>query len=75
MKCSIEKIANEWIEGMKEIYEKSYLLTHFMGPNLNTFINDTLNFKFSPLIKQIIDLDEHEFAKQLDSLRYIGLNH
>lgn len=29
-----------------------------MGPRLNAFINDTLNFKFSPLIKQIIDLDE-----------------
>ncbi len=43
---------------MKDMYEKSYLLTHFMGPKLNAFINDTLSFKFSPLIKQIVDLNE-----------------
>jgi len=43
---------------MKLMYEESYLLTHFMGPKLNVFINDTLRYTFSPLIKEIIDIDE-----------------
>ncbi len=59
---------------MKEMYEKSYLLTHFMGPKLNAFINDTLEFKFSPLIKQIVDLNEAEFGQRMDGLKFIDAN-
>lgn len=41
-----------------------------MGPKLNAFINDTLEFRFSPLIKRIVDLDEVEFGKRMDSLKF-----
>lgn len=74
MKTEIEILSRDWIQGMKDIYEKSYLLTHFMGPKLNAFINDTLEFRFSPLIKRIVDLDEVEFGKRMDSLKFINAN-
>lgn len=59
---------------MKDMYEKSYLLTHFMGPKLNAFINDTLSFKFSPLIKQIVDLNEVQFGQKMDGFKFVGLD-
>jgi len=32
------KTADIWIKGIKALYSKSYLLTHFIGSELNKFI-------------------------------------
>jgi hypothetical protein len=69
----LKVLFKSWIDGIKEIYQQSYVLTHFIGPELSKFINYCLNCEYHPSLERIIGLSKNTFDKEIGDENFMDL--
>jgi len=64
----IKNESENWKNEMEKIYEESYLLTHFLGPELNNFADQTLKKNYNPSLEWIVGLNSKDFKENFETL-------
>lgn len=51
----------KWITGIKKLYSQSFLLTHFIGTELNSFLDNCGQIIYHSSLNRIIGLTKNRF--------------